>query len=333
MNSFRALRIHRDSDHVTSRLESIALADLTAGEVVIRVRYSGINYKDALAATGAGKILRRFPLVGGVDLAGEVVSSEVSTFRAGQEVLVTGCGLSENFDGGFAQYARVRAESVLAIPSGLSAYECMALGTAGFTAALALHRMEQNGQAPDQGEILVTGATGGVGSLALDMLQGRGYRAVALTSKQNQTEYLTTIGASRTVLRHDVAFTKRPLEAAQWAGAIDNLGGEALDWVLRSTREFGNVACIGMAQSADLNTNVFPLILRGVNALGINSVLVPSELRRLIWQRLATDLKPRHLDRIVTRVVELAELPDVFSGYLQASNVGRTVVRVEHSFS
>jgi NADPH2:quinone reductase len=206
----------------------------------------------------------------------------------------------------------------------------MALGTAGFTAALALHRMEQNGQAPDQGEILVTGATGGVGSLALDLLQGRGYRAVALTSKQDQAEYLTKIGASRTLLRQHVVFTKRPLEAAQWAGAVDNVGGETLDWVLRSTKEFGNVACIGMAQSADLNTNVFPLILRGVNALGINSVVVPLQLRQLIWQRLATDLRPRHLDRIVTRVVELAELPNVFSGYLQASNVGRTVVRVEH---
>lgn len=330
MNSFRALRIHREFERVVSRLEQISLDDLTPGDVVIKVAYSGINYKDALAATGAGKILRRFPLVGGIDLAGEVVSSEASHLRAGQPVLVTGCGLSENYDGGFAQYARVSADSVIAIPTGLTPFECMALGTAGFTAGLALHRMEQNGQTPEQGEILVTGATGGVGSLAIDMLQGRGYRAVALTGKQDQADYLTQIGAARILLRPTVAFTTRPLEAAQWAGAIDSLGGEVLDWVLRSTKEFGNVACIGMAQSAELHTSVFPLILRGVSALGINSVVVPLALRQLIWQRLASDLKPQHLDRIVTRVVELADLPKVFSGYLQAATVGRTIVKVEH---
>jgi acrylyl-CoA reductase (NADPH) len=330
MNAFRALRIHCESDRVVSRLEQITLANLTPGEVVIKVTHSGINYKDALAATGAGKILRRFPLVGGIDLAGEVVSSEVRQFETGQPVLVTGCGLSEDFDGGFAQYARVRAESVLPIPPGLNAFECMALGTAGFTAGLALYRMEQNGQSASQGEIVVTGATGGVGSLATDMLQRRGYRPVAFTGKQDRAEYLLGIGASRILLRQDVSLTKRPLEAAQWAGAIDNLGGEVLDWLLRSTKEFGNVACVGMAQSADLTTNVFPLILRGVSALGINSVVVPSDIRQLIWQRLATDFKPRHLDRIVTRVVELAELPDVFGGYLQGTNVGRTVVKVEH---
>jgi putative YhdH/YhfP family quinone oxidoreductase len=162
------------------------------------------------------------------------------------------------------------------------------------------------------------------------MLQRRGYEAVALTAKQAQAEYLTQIGASRIVLRQAVTFTKRPLEAAQWAGAIDNLGGEVLDWVLRSTKEFGTVACIGLAQSAELNTSVFPLILRGVSALGINSVRVPPALRELIWQRLATDLKPQHLDRIVTRVVELGELPNVFGGFLQAATVGRTVVKVEH---
>ncbi len=330
MDFFRALRIHRESDRIVPRLEAISIDDLTPGEVVIKVTHSGINYKDALAATGAGKILRRFPLVGGIDLAGEVVSSETPRFHAGQLVLVSGCGLSESYDGGFAQYARVQAESVIAIPPGLTPFEVMALGTAGFTAGLALHRMEQNGQRPDQGEILVTGATGGVGSLAIDMLQRRGYEAVALTAKQAQAEYLTQIGASRIVLRQAVTFTKRPLEAAQWAGAIDNLGGEVLDWVLRSTKEFGNVACIGMAQSAELNTSVFPLILRGVSALGINSVMVPPALRELIWQRLATDLKPQHLDRIVTRVVELGELPNVFGGFLQAATVGRTVVKVEH---
>lgn len=330
MNSFRALRIHRESDRIFSRLESITLADLNPGEVVIKVAYSGINYKDALAANGAGKILRCFPLVGGIDLAGEVVSSEAPAFRAGEQVLVTGCGLSETFDGGFAEYARVQAASVIPVPAGLSTFESMALGTAGFTAGLALHRMEQNGQSPEHGEVLVTGATGGVGSLAIDMLNRRGYQAVALTGKQDQAEYLNQIGATRILARQEIAFTKRPLEAAQWAGAVDNLGGEVLDWVLRSTKEFGNVACIGMAQSAELHTSVFPLILRGVSALGINSVLVPAALRRLIWQRLATDLKPQHLDRIVTRVVELGELPHVFPDYLNAAHVGRTVVKVEH---
>jgi NADPH2:quinone reductase len=330
MKPFRALRIHRDSDRVVTRLEVISLDDLTAGEVVIKVAYSGINYKDALAATGAGKILRRFPLVGGIDLAGEVVSSNDARFAPGAAVLVTGCGLSESFDGGFAQFARVRAESVVALPAGLSAYECMALGTAGFTAALALHRMEQNGQRPDQGEVLVSGATGGVGSLALAILQRRGYRAIALTGKADQADFLTQIGACGILRRQDISLGTRPLATAQWAGAIDNLGGEVLDWLLRSTKEFGNVACIGMAQSAVLNTSVFPLILRGVSALGINSVVVPRHLRELIWQRLATDLKPQHLDRIVTRVVGLAQLEGVFDDYLNGSNVGRTLVKVEH---
>lgn len=309
-------------------MERISLADLSAGEVVVRVRYSTINYKDALAATGAGKILRKYPLVGGIDLAGVVESSTDPAYRAGQEVLVTGGGLSETCDGGYAELARVKSESVIPLPAGLDAFQAMALGTAGFTAALAVHRMEQNGQQPSGGEIIVTGATGGVGSLAIDMLAARGYQVVALTSKPEASGYLQALGASRVLLRQDVQLGTKPLEEGRWAGAVDNLGGEVLAWLTRTTNPWGNIASIGMAASFDLKTTVLPFILRGVNLLGINSVVTPRDVRLQVWQRLASDLKPRHLDRIVTRTITLDELPGAFEPYLKASVVGRTVVKI-----
>src|SRR5688500_14768822 len=294
MTAFRAFRIHQDAGKVAARLETIALDDLTAGEVVVRVRYSTINYKDALAATGAGKILRKYPLVGGIDLAGEVESSTDPAFQRGQPVLVTGGGLSETYDGGYAEFARVKSESVIAMPAGLDAFQAMALGTAGFTAALAVHRMEQNGQTPSDGEILVTGATGGVGSLAIDMLAGRGYQAVALTGKQDSSAYLQSLGAARVLLRQDVQLGTKPLEEGRWAGAIDNVGGDVLAWLTRTTNPWGNIASVGMAASFDLKATVLPFILRGVNLLGINSVITPREVRLQVGKRIASDLKPRH---------------------------------------
>ena len=232
MQRFRAFRIHQEGGKVAARLETIGLDDLGAGEVVVKVSHSTINYKDALAATGAGKILRKYPLVGGIDLAGEVVSSQHAAFEPGQKVLVNGCGLSETHDGGYAQYARVQGDWVVPIPAGLDEFQCMAIGTAGYTAALAIHRMEQNGQqpqGPDSGEIVVTGASGGVGSLAIDMLAGRGYRVVAVTGKKSSTAYLEQLGAARVLLRETINLGSRPLEEALWAGAIDNLGGDVLD--------------------------------------------------------------------------------------------------------
>ena len=328
MTSLRAFRIHQEGGKIAARLETIGLDDLNAGDVVIRVRYSTINYKDALAATGAGKILRKYPLVGGIDLAGEVESSNDPQFRKGQKVLVTGGGLSETHDGGYAQFARVAAEHVIPLPSGLDEFQAMALGTAGFTAALAIHRMEQNDQRPANGEILVTGATGGVGSLAIDMLAARGYSVVALTGKKESASYLEQLGATRVLLRDEVQFGSKPLEASAWAGAIDNLGGDVLTWLTRTTHPWGNIASVGMASSFDLKTTVLPFILRGVNLLGINSVVTPREVRLKVWERIATDLKPRHLEHIVTRTIDLEQLPGAFDAYLKAAVTGRTVVKI-----
>jgi NADPH2:quinone reductase len=328
MQNFRAFRIHQEGGKVAPRLESIGLDDLAAGDVVVKVRYSTINYKDALAATGAGKILRKYPLVGGIDLAGEVVSSQHPDFKPGQKVLVNGCGLSETHDGGYAEYARVAADWVVPVPAGLDELQCMALGTAGYTAALAIHRMEQNGSAPDGGEIVVTGATGGVGSVAIDMLAGRGYKVVAVTGKKSSAAYLEKLGASRVLLREEINLGSRPLEAELWAGAIDNLGGDVLTWLTRTTKFWGNIASIGLAASAELKTTVVPFILRGVNLLGINSVYTPRPLRLAVWQRLATDLRPRHLDAIVTRMVSLDELPQAFEPYVKGAVTGRAVVKI-----
>ena len=328
MDAFRAFRIHQEGGKAVARFEDITLDALSAGEVVVRVAYSTINYKDALAATGAGKILRKYPLVGGIDLAGEVVSSSVAEFTAGQQVLVTGCGLSETRDGGYAEFARVPADGVIPIPPGLNAQQAMAIGTAGFTAALAIHRMEQNGQRPEAGEIAVTGASGGVGSLAIDMLAARGYRVVAVTGKQSSADYLQQLGASRVLLRESIDLGSRPLEEAKWAGAIDNVGGELLTWLTRTTDFWGNIASIGMAGGVELKSTVLPFILRGVNLLGINSVFTPREVRLAVWQRLASDLRPRHLDVATTRQIGFDQLPTAFDAYLQANVTGRTVVKI-----
>lgn len=325
---FRAFRIHQQNGSIESRLESVNLDEIAAGDVVIEVEYSTINYKDALAATGRGRILKRFPLVGGIDLAGRVVSSEDASLKPGDPVVVTGCGLSETHDGGYARYARVQSDWVIPIPSGLDTFQCMALGTAGFTAGLAIHQMERNGQLPEQGEIVVTGASGGVGSLALQMLAGRGYRTVAVTGKESAREYLESIGASRVLLRSDIDVGTKPLEEARWAGAVDNVGGELLTWLTRTTNFWGNIASIGMASSIDLKSTVLPFILRGVNLLGINSVFTPRSVRLDVWRRLASDLKPAHLERSVTRTISLEELPSAFDAYLRSEVTGRTVVKI-----
>jgi len=296
MDKFRAYRINEADGKIVAGFEQISLDDLTDGNVVIKVSHSTINYKDALAATGAGKILRRYPLNGGIDLAGTVVSTDDAGLQVGAAVLVNGCGLSETVDGGYAEYARVDSNSVVPIPDGLSAVEAMQIGTAGYTAALAIHRMEQNGQRPESGPVVVTGATGGVGSIAIDMLDGRGYETVAVTGKAGGESYLKNIGASRVLLRDEIDLGKRPMEKAEWAGAIDNLGGDYLTWLTRTTDYGGNIASIGLAASHKLETTVLPFILRAVCLLGINSVDTPRDLRLAVWSRIGDDLKPRHLD-------------------------------------
>jgi acrylyl-CoA reductase (NADPH) len=325
---FRAYRIHRDDGRIVARFDQVGLDDLTTGDVVVRVLWSTINYKDALAATGTAPILRKYPLVGGIDLAGEVVSSADPRYAPGQPVLVTGCGLSETQDGGYAEYARVQGDWVIPLPPGIGAMDAMKLGTAGFTAALAVHRMERNGQAPGNGPVVVTGATGGVGSLAINMLAGRGYEVVAVSGKADADEYLRALGASRILRRQDIDLGSRPMEAAQWAGAIDNVGGELLTWLTRTVGFRGNIASIGLAGGHELRTTVMPFILRGVSLLGINSVATPRELRLAVWQRLATDLRPSQLDRIAGKVVEFDQLPAQFDDYMKGQVIGRTVVRI-----
>jgi NADPH2:quinone reductase len=328
MNSFKAFRIHSDGGKINARFEQLDLDDLAAGDVVIRVTHSDINYKDALAATGAGKILRRYPLVGGVDLAGVVESSADPRYRPGEAVLVTGCGLSETHDGGYAQMARIPGDWVIPMPPGLDASTAMAIGTAGFTAALAIHRMEQNGQAPAGGPIAVTGASGGVGSIAIDMLGARGYRVIAVSGKANAVPYLKELGASDVLLRESLDFGSRPLENVRFGGAIDNLGGDTLAWLTRTVDFWGNIASIGLASSATLTTTVMPFILRGVALLGINSSATRREWRLAVWQRIATDLRPRHLEHIVRRTVPFEELPAAFPDYIAGRVTGRTVVRI-----
>ena len=328
MTTFRAYRINKNDDGIVAGFEQMAVDDLTEGNVVIKVSHSTINYKDALAATGAAPILRRYPLNGGIDLAGVVESSEDSELQPGMPVLVNGCGLSETADGGYAEYARVDSSSVVPIPDGMSPVEAMQIGTAGYTAALAIHRMEQNGQRPENGPIVVTGATGGVGSVAIDMLEGRGYEAVAVTGKADAEAYLKRIGARRVLLRDDIDFGKRPMEKAEWAGAIDNLGGDYLAWLTRTTDYGGNIASIGLAASPELHTTVVPFILRAVCLLGINSVDTPDDLRRAVWQRIGSDLKPQHLDAIGNRVISFDELPGAFDAYIEGKVTGRTVVEI-----
>jgi len=328
MDKFRAFRIDEQDGKISGGFQDIALADLTEGNVVVRVSHSTINYKDALAATGKGRILRRYPLNGGIDLAGTVVSSEDTDFQPGSEVLVNGCGLSETVDGGYSEYARVDSKSLVAIPDGMSCAEAMQIGTAGYTAALAVHRMEQNNQTPDLGPIVVTGATGGVGSIAIDMLAGRGYEVAAVTGKATQEAYLRKIGAEQILLRDEIDFGKRPMEKALWAGAIDNLGGDYLAWMTRTMKYGGNIASIGLAASHELNTTVIPFILRAVCLLGINSVDTPHDLRRAVWARIGGDLKPRHLDTIGNRTISFDELPGAFDAYIDGTVTGRTIVEI-----
>jgi len=329
INSFTAFRIHRKDGKITAQFDQIGISDLTAGDVVVRVTYTDINYKDALAATGTAPILRKYPLVGGIDLAGEVVSSSDPRFTPGQQVLVTGCGLSETQDGGYAEYARVQGDWVIPVPPGMTDADAMKLGTAGFTAALAIHRMEQNGQKPENGPVVITGATGGVGSLAINMLAGRGYEVVAVSGKPEADAYLHEIGASQILRRQSLDLGSKPMEAALWAGAVDNVGGEVLTWLTRTMGYGGNIASVGLAASHELHTTVMPFILRGVNLLGINSVATPRELRLAVWNRLATDLRPAKLDRIAGKCVTFSELPTQFGEYIEARVTGRTVVRIE----
>jgi acrylyl-CoA reductase (NADPH) len=304
----------------------MTLEDLSRGEVVIRVRWSGINYKDALAVTGRGKILKRFPLNAGIDAAGVVETSEDGRFRPGEPVLVNGMGLGESHDGGFAELLRVPGDWVVPLPAGLTLRESMILGTAGFTAALAVVRMETNGQRPQQGPIVVTGATGGVGSVAVSLLAARGYAVLAVSGRPEHHGLLRRLGASEVRSPEELDLGSRPLEAARFGGVVDNVGGELLSRLVRHVGLWGQVACIGMAGSPELTGTVFPLILRGVSLLGISSANCPMPLRREVWRRLGEDLKPPHLAEIESREIHLGAVIDTAPLLVERRARGRILV-------
>jgi acrylyl-CoA reductase (NADPH) len=328
METYRAFRIHQDAQGHRAGLEQLPKPSPAEGEVLVRVAYSSVNYKDALAGTGRGKILRTFPLVGGVDAAGIVEQSNDGRYRTGDAVLATGWGLSFDHDGAYAEYLCVPAAWLVPIPEGLDTRSAMILGTAGLTAALAVHRMLVNGQHPELGPILVTGASGGVGCMAIGIFARLGYEVVALSGKAELEDWLKGIGADRVIGRDALADAKRPLEKALWGGAVDNVGGEILAQITRTIAPNGNIASIGLAGSHLLETTVMPFILRGASLLGCNSVDIPQPLRVDLWRHLASDWRPADLDALVGGTLDLDALPRTFEQMLGGKTHGRLLVRV-----
>ena len=322
---FRAFRIFKDGDQIAGRVVETTLDELTPGDVVIRAAYSSVNYKDALAATGP-RIIRTFPRIGGIDVAGTVVSSTDPRFHEGDNVIATSYEIGVGNDGGYSEYVRVPADWVVPMPSGLTLRESMALGTAGFTAALAVMRLEHNGMRPGHGPVAVTGATGGVGGIAISLLAGLGYQVTAITGKESEREYLQKLGAHQVLSRHSIEFTDRPIEHGQWAAAVDAAGGDLLSWLVKSTTAWGGIASTGLTGGIDLKLTVIPFILRGVSLIGIDSVTCPMEIRTEVWRRLATDMK-RDLSMMV-REIGLEQLPDAFATLAGGRALGRFVVRI-----
>jgi len=328
VQTFKAYRTFEQDNVISSRFVNLALDELDPGDVVIRTKYSTINYKDALSYGGAGKIMRKFPTVAGIDLAGTVESSNDTRWKRGDKVIVTGYDLGVSHDGGYAEYARVPGDWIVRRPESMTAFDAMTLGTAGYTAALAIHLMQHNGLAPDNGPVAVTGATGGVGSVATEILAKLGYHVVAITGKARESEYLRYIGAKEVMLRSSLDFSKiRPLEKATWGGAIDNLGGDMLAWLLATSKIAGTVAAVGLAADMTLNTTVAPFILRGVHLLGTDSANTPMALRQALWNKLAIEWRPDRVHDEV-RTIDFEELPTHFDAYLKGMARGRTVVRV-----
>jgi putative YhdH/YhfP family quinone oxidoreductase len=327
-SSFRAFRIHNDDTGYRAGMESLRVDDLSPGEVLVKTAYASVNDKDALAGTGKGKILRRFPLNGGIDVAGHVGASTDPAFKAGDAVLCTGCGLSETRDGGYSEYARLQAKWTIGLPHGLSLRESMILGTAGFTAALALFRMRENRQTPDLGPIAVTGATGGVGMLAVDIFSRAGFSVHAISGKPEHADFLKRLGAGEVLNRHTLDLGQHALASARFGGAVDSAGGTLLAQLLACTVPYGNVASIGLAADSNLATTVMPFIIRGVSLLGIASAGTARDIRDAIWQHLGSDWKPAQLDVVCTHEVTLEDLPAVFDAMLAGRAFGRTLVRV-----
>lgn len=323
----KALRIIDTDDGPRGQLSTVGLPDLGPGDVVIRTVYSSLNYKDALAVTGAGKIARKRPLTAGIDVSGVVESSDDSRFSVGDEVLVTGWFLGEQRDGGLAEYVRVPSDCVTRLPQGLSLWEAMALGTAGFTVGMAIEALRRNGQRPEQGPVLVTGASGGVGNLAVNMLAQAGFSPVAVTRRvEQQGDALRALGAVDVIAPDSLDLGGKPFVEPTYAGAIDALGGQPLADLLGRIMPYGNVATIGLAAGPKLETTVMPFILRGVSLLGIHSVECPTALRESVWAALADELKPSHLEQIAARTIGLDEVPAACQSIIEGSHNGRTMV-------
>ena len=326
-DTFRAYVAEKTDGRVERGVRSFAASGLPAGEVGIRVGWSSVNYKDGLATRAGGRVARIDLLIPGIDLAGEVVASSDPAFSVGDQVLAQGYDLGVSRHGGYSEYQRVPAGWVVPLPPGLSARDAMAIGTAGFTAAMSVAALEDRGLNPDDGPVLVTGASGGVGGTALAILADRGYEVWAVTGKPDESERLTGLGATGILARDDIAIEGKPLESERWAGAVDAVGGATLPYILRTLRTGGAVAASGNAGGVRLETTVFPFILRGVALLGMNVDTVPIARRRVLWDRLATDLRPRELGRHVTEV-DLEGLDEALDGIVAGTARGRWIVRV-----
>lgn len=327
--SFKAFVVNKADENFTAGLKELTQADLPAGEVLIRVAYSGVNYKDGLASTPNGRIVRSYPFVPGIDMSGVVVESSDSRFKPGDEVIATSYEIGVSWYGGFSEYARVKADWVVALPQGLTLKEAMALGTAGFTAALAVHQLQKNGLKPENGPVLITGATGGVGSIGISILKKLGYTVAASTGKEAEHAYLKELGASTIVSRDETsAESTRPLEKESWAGSIDAVGGSTLAYLLRTTKYGGSIAACGNTGGPNVATTVYPFILRAVNLLGIDSVNCPMELRRQLWEHLASDYKPTHLLASIAHEAPLEELPQALATILKGGVRGRTIIKI-----
>jgi putative YhdH/YhfP family quinone oxidoreductase len=330
MTTFQAFRIHNDAQGYRGGIETMHIDALSPGDVLVKVAYSSVNYKDALAGTGKGKILRQYPLNGGIDAAGVVVASTDAHFKEGDKVLCTGSSLSEMRDGGYGQYIRLPSQWAIPLPDALSLRESMILGTAGFTAALALLRMQDNGQTPALGPIAVSGASGGVGMLAIDIFTRAGYDVHAISGKTAHFDFLRGLGAVECIDRHQLVFSGKPMDSARFGGALDNVGGPMLAGLLPLIVPYGNIAICGNAGGIGLESTVMPFIIRGVSLLGVASAGTARDIRGRVWHHLANDWKPRHLDRIATREITLEQLPEVFEHMLAGESFGRTIVRMDH---
>ena len=327
MNPFKSLRVFDENGKASPRVVEVKLEELSPGEVVIQTAYSSVNYKDALAATGAGKIIRSFPRIAGIDATGTVISSADARFKAGDEVICTSYEFGVGHDGGYSQVCRVPADWVVALPKGLTLFDAAALGVAGYTAGLSVELLELNGMAPGNGKVLVNGATGGVATLAIDMLAALGYNVVAVTGKDAEHDYLRKLGAKEVLSRRQLDLGTRPLEKGLWAAAFDSVGGDQLTWLTRTMQPNGLIASFGNAAGIELKTTVLPFILRGVRLIGVNSGDTPMPLRRKVWGRLAGDLKPRHFHDIA-HIIKLEDLPGYFEKMLKGQIKGRAVVKL-----